>query len=541
MKRTYLRILIPALLALGLAVPAAAYRHGGGGGFHGGGFGGFPGGGFHAGGFGGYGGFRGGFSPPAFNRTPSFSMPRAPMGMGYGFHPNTSTNFARPNTVTGFNRGFNPAGNLGNVNRFNTAGNLNQFGNVNNFNRVNNLNNVNRVGNLNVANNAGWGWHNPYSGYHQGWAHGYWNGHYPGYWGGYPGYWGWGTGGLGWGLGLGLGYGLSSWLWGPMLYNWGYSPYYNPYYGGYGNTLVAQQPIVYDYSQPIDGQSEPPAENVANQANATFQTARDAFRNGDYPQTLNLVDQALRQTPNDPTLHEFRALALFALKRYDEAAAVLYSVLSIGPGWDWTTMIGLYGDPEAYTQQLRALEDYCRQNPQSPAARFVLAYHYLTEGYADEAMSQLKQVAMLQPKDRLAAQLLQQLESASKQASAGTETAQNQAAPAPASPGESLGTVVAGKEGKLDRSWSAQPAPDTAITLSFPETGRFAWSVSRQSKEQRFTGKDTYENGILTLVQDQNNNNVMVGHVRWIDEDHFNFKVLGGGPDDPGLTFSKAP
>ena len=58
--------------------------------------------------------------------------------------------------------------------------------------------------------------------------------------------------------------------------------------------------------------------------------------------------------PNDPTLHEFRRLVLFALDRYDEAAAALYAVLSVGPGWDWTTLISLYGDPETYTQQLRA-------------------------------------------------------------------------------------------------------------------------------------------------------------------------------------------
>ena len=36
------------------------------------------------------------------------------------------------------------------------------------------------------------------------------------------------------GLGMGMGWGLSSWMFGPMLYNWGYSNYYNPYYGGYG-------------------------------------------------------------------------------------------------------------------------------------------------------------------------------------------------------------------------------------------------------------------------------------------------------------------
>jgi hypothetical protein len=30
--------------------------------------------------------------------------------------------------------------------------------------------------------------------------------------------------------------------------------------------------------------------------------------------------------PDDPLLHQFRALALFALRRYEEAAAALYAV-----------------------------------------------------------------------------------------------------------------------------------------------------------------------------------------------------------------------
>ena len=41
--------------------------------------------------------------------------------------------------------------------------------------------------------------------------------------------------------------------------------------------------------------------------------------------------------PNDASLHEFRALVLFALGQYEQAAATLYAVLSNGPGWDWTT------------------------------------------------------------------------------------------------------------------------------------------------------------------------------------------------------------
>ncbi len=347
-------------------------------------------------------------------------------------------------------------------------------------------------------------------------------------------------GGLGFGLGMGLGYGLSSWLYGPMLYNWGYSNYYNPYYGGgYGNTIVAQQPIVYDYSQPIDAQSQPPAEAVASQATTQFDTAREAFKDGDYAKALELTDGAIKSMPNDATLHEFRALCLFALKRYDEAAAALYAVLSAGPGWDWTTLIGLYADPETYTQQLRALEGYCSQNRQSAAGRFVLAYHYLTEGHADAAVGQLKVVATLQPKDQLTSQLLQQLVQTEKPAS-DSDTA-SLAQTAPGSPRRRSRPTRLPRA--LKGSWRGpglpSPTRDTTITITFQDKGHFVWKVSRQGKDQQFAGNSSYENGLLTLVQDQNNN-TMVGHAGWKDETHFTFKVIGAGPGDPGLSFTKS-
>src|SRR5207253_1404093 len=105
----------------------------------------------------------------------------------------------------------------------------------------------------------------------------------------------------------------------------------------------------------------------------------------------------------------FRALVLFALGRYDDAAASLYATLSVGPGWDWTTLIGLYPGIDTYTEQLRALEAYCNQNPNSAPARFDLAYHYLTAGHAPQAVAQLEAVVQLQPQDKLSAQLLKQL------------------------------------------------------------------------------------------------------------------------------------
>ena len=45
---------------------------------------------------------------------------------------------------------------------------------------------------------------------------------------------------------------------------------------------------------------------------------------------------------------------LFAQGKYEQAAAPLYAVLSVGPGWDWTTLSGMYPDVDTYTGQLRS-------------------------------------------------------------------------------------------------------------------------------------------------------------------------------------------
>src|SRR5262249_33485513 len=108
-------------------------------------------------------------------------------------------------------------------------------------------------------------------------------------------------------------------------------------------------------------------------------------------------------TPNDPILHEFRALVLFALKRYDEAAATAYAVLTAGPGWNWPTMVGLYPDVDTYNNQLHALESSVRQNPNAATTRFLLAYHYMVQGHKDAAGNEFQNVVKLEPKDQLSA------------------------------------------------------------------------------------------------------------------------------------------
>jgi tetratricopeptide (TPR) repeat protein len=322
-----------------------------------------------------------------------------------------------------------------------------------------------------------------------------------------------------------LGWGLSSWGFGSALYGMGYMPYANPYYYG-GDAAVAGQPVMagpYDYSQPIDTTSAPADESVANPALALFDAGRASFQQGNYADALRQTNDALAKLPNDTTLHEFRALCLFALGRYDEAAATLYAVLSVGPGWDWTTLIGLYPNVDVYTTQLRALEDYCTTHPESATGRFVLAYQYLTEGHTEAAVGILKQVVALKPSDTLSTKLLRQLDPSQDKPAPAT-------ASAPADTAPPQGASIAG-------TWTARPSADTAIALTVQPGGEFTWKVTRKGQTQQFTGASTYGDGILTLAQDKGP--ALVGRVSWKDADHMTFRIVGDGPDDPGLNFSK--
>src|SRR5262249_44978240 len=111
--------------------------------------------------------------------------------------------------------------------------------------------------------------------------------------------------------------------------------------------------------------------------------------------------------PNDPAMHQFRALCLFALGNYQQASAAVHAILASGPGWDWTTMSSLYPDTDTYSNQLAALEKAAAAKPNDPALWFLLAYHYPTLDEAEAARDALAQARKLLPTDPLVAQLAQ--------------------------------------------------------------------------------------------------------------------------------------
>jgi tetratricopeptide (TPR) repeat protein len=168
------------------------------------------------------------------------------------------------------------------------------------------------------------------------WWHGGW------YWGHAPGYWGrwdylWDN------YPVAAAVGLTWWGVNSLGYQFGCGDYSNPYY---------VETTVVNYSEPVvtvavdtanlQGSGLPAG--VSQDAVAKFDQARAAFLEGNYDKALRLTDEAVAQLPRDAVLHEFRALVLFALKRYPESAAALHAVLAVGPGWDAKTLTSLYPD-----------------------------------------------------------------------------------------------------------------------------------------------------------------------------------------------------
>ncbi len=248
--------------------------------------------------------------------------------------------------------------------------------------------------------------------------------HRGGWWGipfCYPWTWGW-WGGFGWGL--------------------GYNYYdYVPAYCydtalvatvGYGNTIVADASA----APPVEAQPEAPQPgNAAVNADANlqgdaqlggmfFSQAENAFQTGKYREAFRMANHAAIESPENPRAPELMSLSLFALGEYPAAAAQAHFALALGPPTDWASIFGYYGDADTYTKQLRALEKYSTDNPQSVEGHFLLGYHYLMTGYTKPALKELQDVVKLAPNDKLTAALV-------KKYGGEAEPAQPPAPPAP--------------------------------------------------------------------------------------------------------------
>jgi len=337
--------------------------------------------------------------------------------------------------------------------------------------------------------------------WHCGWHPAYYY-HYP-YWPGYC-------------SGEIIGWGLAAWSLGTLIYDTGYSSYYNPYPT---TEIITYDGGYVDYSEPITNVAAEslPANDaqiveITEKSESLIERSQEAFRQQNYLLALDYANKAIAEAPGDGALHEYRALVLFALAKYSEAAGVLNPVLASGPGWDWTTMIKLYESSQTYTDQLRKLEQY-------------------TVG------EQLEIAVELQPADSVSRQLAA-LASVSApdnvNGETGGKTIQPSAAAIPAPepaadpvPPENLAGV-----------WVADKGAEGKIILALAKDGTFAWTYAKpDAKPFELKGKyKLNEKGMLVL---EGGNSQMVANISMPEDDKMNFVLAAGPPGDPGLVFEK--
>jgi len=322
-----------------------------------------------------------------------------------------------------------------------------------------------------------------------------------------------------------MAFGTTMWGINRLAYGFGYWGYDNPYYT---EPYTLDGGTVIDYSQPI----EPPVEtavttpsDVPSPGMTDFDAARQAFYQGDYAGAMASTNKALAALPSDPIIHEFRALVLFAQGKYKEAAAGLYSVLAVGPGWDWTTLLSLYPNVDVYTKQLRALEAVVRQDQKQADARFVLAYQYLTMGNGDAAASQLKVLYKQLPQDKVIKELL--VMTAGPEAIGASPPSSEPAKPAPGVPAADL----VGK-------WGATGERNTKFALELAKDGSFSWIFTQAGKPQTVKGVYALDGNVLAM--EPQTGGVMLAEVTPPQAGRFDFQLLGAPPGDPGLKFAKS-
>jgi tetratricopeptide (TPR) repeat protein len=400
----------------------------------------------------------------------------------------------------------------------NDWGNINRPGNRPNFNN----NNINI--NTNIRNNAHWSYRPNYWGsrpwwgshHHHHWHHGSWN--------------------CGWGRSsrrsftTGFVWGVAAWSMGNWIFNSGYQNFHNPFpappvVNSAGTTII-------NYTRPITvvaAELPPPVDEAAElaataKAETAMEEALAALKNGDFDTSLRAVDNALSAVPGDPAMHEFRALVFFAMGRFNDAAGVLNPILASGPGWDWTTMTGLFESQDDYVKLLRKLEEHHKANPDSAAANFLLGYHYLVLGHLEQALELFEHSAKLEPTDTVSAGLRDLLRDSIQSED---EQAEETPPPVPVNPDKLVGT------------WVSKVADDGTITLVMTKEGDFTWTFDKTENSGKLSGEfGIYDSNLLVLIAEDSQ---MVGEVTFAEDSKLSFVLAGGPRGDPGLAFERKP
>jgi hypothetical protein len=242
-----------------------------------------------------------------------------------------------------------------------------------------------------------------YGNYGRGYGYSGWNG-YGGYGLGYGRYGGYGF--LPFLGGLGLGYGLGGYGLGYGGYGLGYGGF-GPAYGGYYSPSYVQtvpQKITSE-SQPASPQTDSSPSNSEDFA----AIGESEFRAGNYQAAMMAFRHALVDQPNNAGLMLLIGQSLFQMGQWTEAAGATELAMGALPEDKWGTVVQnytqLYGNIEEYTRQLKELENAVKQEPNNPALRFLIGYHFGYLNYPQQATRELNKAVELESRDPAARRL----------------------------------------------------------------------------------------------------------------------------------------
>jgi len=217
----------------------------------------------------------------------------------------------------------------------------------------------------------------------------------------------------------GVGWG---WSWGFFFCNDWWNPWCWYYWPSHGYPVYLYYPYPYTTYSYVDTSyvnekrdypALPTETYVDPNANQTslIEQGKTLFEKGDYLSAAEIFRQAILKDLNNPIAKFGYAHALFAIGNYPFAALAIRMGMKVLP--DWPILGGdlrdLYGKPEDFTNQMKALEQYLAQRPDDPGALLVSGYVNYFTGDLDHAESSFEHLLELDSNDPVAQKFVDSL------------------------------------------------------------------------------------------------------------------------------------
>ncbi|MEP0842271.1 MAG: tetratricopeptide repeat protein [Phycisphaerae bacterium] len=191
----------------------------------------------------------------------------------------------------------------------------------------------------------------------------------------------------------------------PSAYGYGY----NDYYGDGPEGQAYRFGFNRGYYRGRFEQNNERTETLIKQAYTSMDRGLIAFREGQYREAADAFRLAADTNQGDPAPKIYAGHALFATGRYREAVKFLRAALERQPRIAYLNydMRSDYRRREDFDRQLAALREALRLAPRDEDRLFMLGYVLYFGGQRENAYYEFEKLVRINPRDRLAAQLME--------------------------------------------------------------------------------------------------------------------------------------